>query len=159
MPRMTSWWGGSGERRHAKGDEGADRRAVVNRQSPIPTIRSRRGFLAALSAGAASEHLSTNLIVQLATKDLAPFAVRGLFAPRRPWLTEPDTGTSAIFVDKLNPSRLKRFLQHFTRVIGYVRPECTFDALKWLGEKARLATRGRFETILEAHAQHGVVRS
>jgi hypothetical protein len=91
----------------------------------------RRGFLAALSAGAASEHLSTNLIVQLglATKDLAPFAVRGLFAPRRPWLTEPNTGTSAIFVDKLNPSRLKRFLQHFTRFIGYVRPECTFDAL------------------------------
>jgi hypothetical protein len=96
-----------------------------------PTIRSRRGYLAALSAGAASKHLSTNLIVQLglATKDLAPFAVRGLFAPGGPWLTEPNTGTSAIFVDKLNPSRLKRFLQHFTRFIGYVRPECTFDTL------------------------------
>jgi hypothetical protein len=103
--------------------------------------------------------LSTNLVIQRATKGLALFAVRGLLAPRRPWLAEPNTGTSAIFVDKLNPSRLKRFLQHFTRVIGYVRPECTFDALKWLGEKARLATRGRFETILEAHAQHGVVRS
>jgi hypothetical protein len=74
---------------------------------------------------------TTNLIVQLglATKDPAPLPVRGLFAPRRPWLTEANTGTSAIFVDKLNPSPFKRFLQHFTRVIGYVRPECTFDAL------------------------------
>jgi hypothetical protein len=103
----------------------------VNRQFPNPTFRSQRGFLAALSAGAASEHLATNLIIQhgLATKELAPFAVRGLFAPRKPWLTEPNTSTSAIFVDKLNPSRLKRFLQHFTRIIGYVRPECTFDTL------------------------------
>ena len=60
--------------------EDADRRAVVNRQSPIPTIRSGAAF-SALSAGAASEHLSTNLIIQLglAPKDLAPFAVRGLF--------------------------------------------------------------------------------
>jgi hypothetical protein len=37
----------------------------VNRQSPIPRIRSGRGFLAALSAGAASEHRLTELIVQL----------------------------------------------------------------------------------------------
>jgi hypothetical protein len=106
---------------------------VVNAVVPAATRGSlnRRGFLAALSAGAASEHLSTNLKVQhgLAAEDLAPFAVRGLFAPRRPWPTEPNTDTSAIFVDKLNPSRLKRFLQHFTRFIGYVRPECTFDTL------------------------------
>jgi hypothetical protein len=153
MRRTTSRRGGSDERRHASADEDADRRAVVNRQSPIPTFRSRRGFLAALSAGAASEHLLTNLIVQLglATKDLAPFAVRGLFAPKRPWLTEPNTGTSAIFVDKINPSGLKRFLQHFTGLIGYVRPECTFDTLNGWKRKPG--------SILEAHAQHGVVRS
>jgi hypothetical protein len=55
MRRMTSRQGGADEPHHARGNDAWPcRGADVNRQSPIAAVRSRRGFLAALSAGAVS---------------------------------------------------------------------------------------------------------